>query len=276
MKYGFINDYITTKDIPIGFTQTDHDDEGMHTHEFVEIFYVISGEIEHKIYGESSVLLSEGDIVLIPISVPHSFYRKKQYECTHRDIMIRTDVFKDACKFLDEDLFNSCFVNKTPRFAKITREQINIFENKIDMITKIVPTSNTQKIATIKSFIISLIEPFLVIKNEEYLKNMPVWLKKMLSDFIKISYIKQGLDSIVSQVHYDRKYLCKVFKKYTGMTMTEYLNKTRLEYAYNMLLYSDSTILDIAGDLGFSSLSYFNSSFKSRYNMTPKQVRKNK
>ena len=66
------------------------------------------------------------------------------------------------------------------------------------------------------------------------------------------------------------------FKKYMNMTMTEYLNQTRLDYALNMIQNSNKNVLTIAQTLGFSSISYFNVIFKKRYGVTPLEVRKNK
>ncbi|MDC3255098.1 helix-turn-helix domain-containing protein [bacterium] len=59
-------------------------------------------------------------------------------------------------------------------------------------------------------------------------------------------------------------YLCKCFKKATGMTLTEFIGRVRIEKAKLILLNSSHSISEIALDVGFNSLSQFNRMF-SRY-----------
>jgi AraC-like DNA-binding protein len=61
-----------------------------------------------------------------------------------------------------------------------------------------------------------------------------------------------------------------------GVTMTEHLNRVRLEYALSMIQNTDKNILTIAQELGFSSISYFNVSFKKKYGISPIKARKYK
>jgi AraC-like DNA-binding protein len=44
--------------------------------------------------------------------------------------------------------------------------------------------------------------------------------------------------------------------------------------ASRLLISSDSSILDIAAEVGFDNLSYFNRSFKKRFQQTPREYRK--
>jgi AraC-like DNA-binding protein len=60
-----------------------------------------------------------------------------------------------------------------------------------------------------------------------------------------------------------------------GTSFIDYLKDYRLAMAARLLSASDASILEIAEDVGFESLSYFNRAFKKRYGMTPTQYRKN-
>jgi AraC-like DNA-binding protein len=57
-------------------------------------------------------------------------------------------------------------------------------------------------------------------------------------------------------------YFCKMFKKATGLTFTEYLGRVRVEKAKTLLLNPHLRISEIAYDVGFQSLTHFNRVFR--------------
>ena len=68
-------------------------------------------------------------------------------------------------------------------------------------------------------------------------------------------------------------YLSKLFTKETGMNIGDFILKTKITTAQNMLKFSDFSCLDISTTLGFSSQSYFISTFKKITGQTPKEYR---
>lgn len=68
-------------------------------------------------------------------------------------------------------------------------------------------------------------------------------------------------------------YLSRLFKKETGMTISEYIQSRKVETAKNMLAYSDFSTAQIASILAFSSQSYFTEVFRKRTGMTPLRYR---
>jgi len=68
-------------------------------------------------------------------------------------------------------------------------------------------------------------------------------------------------------------YFCKVFKQATGMTLTEYVNRRRIEWAKRELLNPGAPITEIAFDIGYQSLSQFNRSFLKYVGVSPTRYR---
>jgi AraC-like DNA-binding protein/ligand-binding sensor protein len=68
-------------------------------------------------------------------------------------------------------------------------------------------------------------------------------------------------------------YFCKVFKKETGLTFTEYLARLRVETVKKMLLNPHMRISEAAYDAGFQSLSQFNRVFRAFVGETPSDYR---
>lgn len=71
-----------------------------------------------------------------------------------------------------------------------------------------------------------------------------------------------GSADVASFVEIHPKYAMSVFKKSTGMTLNEYITLLRLSYAQSLLMEDDLTILDVAMESGFGSLSAFSQSFR--------------
>jgi AraC-like DNA-binding protein len=71
------------------------------------------------------------------------------------------------------------------------------------------------------------------------------------------------------------RYLHKLFES-EGVTYSEFVLGQRLARAYCLLrnpLHSSRAISTIAFELGFNDLSYFNRTFRRRYNATPSEIR---
>ena len=105
--------------------------------------------------------------------------------------------------------------------------------------------------------------------------NYPSPIRKCVS-FIDLNlHSKITLDELAEISGLSKDYLSQLFKKTTGLNITEYIMKKRLNSA-KQLLDRDVNISDTAYALGFCSESYFISCFKKKYGITPKEYIKNK
>jgi len=71
-----------------------------------------------------------------------------------------------------------------------------------------------------------------------------------------------GLNEIARAMHVSTFYFCKMFKKATGLTFTDYLGRVRIEKAKSLLLNPHLRISEIAYTVGFQSLTHFNRIFR--------------
>jgi AraC-like DNA-binding protein len=81
------------------------------------------------------------------------------------------------------------------------------------------------------------------------------------------------LAQVVQYVHVSRFYFCKLFKKTTGMTLTEYVSCVRVEKAKSLLVDPSLRISDVVYAAGFGSIPRFNSVFKRHVGMPPTEYR---
>lgn len=268
-------DYTFSEQNPIYFTLTDKNDSDIpHKHNFVEIAYVVSGEIQHTFSNSNAQKISEGDILLILPSQWHTYSRKNQSYCAHRDILISTEFFNQSCDFLSPNLLNYFQSGKIPVKTHVSLTKIHSFENQISAILQMPYVLNEHRQMMVRSFAIRIISCFISSNSEEEYKHIPAWFRELLANFDRIEYMQAGLNKITEKFVYDKKYMCHVFKKYMGITMTEHLNDSRLAHAIILLQNTDRSILDISSELGFSSVAYFSTVFKNKYGMSPSQIRK--
>jgi AraC-like DNA-binding protein len=83
------------------------------------------------------------------------------------------------------------------------------------------------------------------------------------------------LKEIAAAVHTSTFYFCKIFRKGTGITFTEYLTRVRIEKAKSHLTNPHLRVSEIAFEVGFQSLSQFNRAFKGLTGRSPSDFRAN-
>lgn len=84
---------------------------------------------------------------------------------------------------------------------------------------------------------------------------------------------KIHLQDLAKYVNLNSSYLSTLFKKETGLSVSDYILKRRMDAAKNMLQYSDYTYGDISVILAFSSQSHFIQVFKKQTGLTPREYR---
>ncbi len=85
------------------------------------------------------------------------------------------------------------------------------------------------------------------------------------------------LSDYLSQLtHKDYSTLSKLFSEVRGVTIERFAILHRIEYAKELLRYSQHTSSEIAYTLGYSSQAHFSAQFKQVTGMTPKEFRKMK
>lgn len=103
--------------------------------------------------------------------------------------------------------------------------------------------------------------------NEDMVQKAVEYVNKHISEEITI-------DGICAAIHVSKYYFCRKFKEHTGLTVMNYILKTRIVSAKNMLEDPKHTMSEVSEQCGFSSQSYFSRVFKEEAGLTPLQYRK--
>ena len=81
------------------------------------------------------------------------------------------------------------------------------------------------------------------------------------------------LAKVAHAMHVSTFYFCKIFKRATGLTFTQYLSRVRVEKAKKLLLNPHLRISEIAYNVGFQSLTHFNRVFRQVVGQSPTEYR---
>ena len=95
---------------------------------------------------------------------------------------------------------------------------------------------------------------------------------KTIVAYIEKNYAEQlSVDLLCKEFHYSRSALFTLFKDESGLSVMEFVNKTRLNKAKELL--STHSVSKVAEMVGISDNNYFSRIFKKRYGITPSQFR---
>lgn len=82
-----------------------------------------------------------------------------------------------------------------------------------------------------------------------------------------------SVDSLADLVYLAPSYLSSIFKKETGQNLSKFIKAYRMEKAKYMLENTMSKIVDISALCGYPNVSYFCSSFREYYGVSPQKYR---
>ncbi len=85
-----------------------------------------------------------------------------------------------------------------------------------------------------------------------------------------------NLDQVIQHIHMSKYHFCRLFKKAVGATFVEYLNGIRMAKVQQLLTETDLSLTEIAAQTGYASGVHMTRVFRSFYQMTPSEFRKQK
>ena len=98
-------------------------------------------------------------------------------------------------------------------------------------------------------------------------------VEEVKKNIISKRFTKISIQEIADELGISKEYMQKLFKKYEGISITEYISDIKIEAACNMLRYSDRKIQEIAEYLHYGSVSHFSTAFRKKMHQSPKEYR---
>ncbi len=98
---------------------------------------------------------------------------------------------------------------------------------------------------------------------------------RLAVEYINAHYAEQlSLEQVAAQVYLNPDYFSRAFKTETGQTFVNYLTDIRLQHSVRLLENTALRVQAIAQQVGYYNASYFSTTFKKKYGMSPYDYRR--
>ena len=102
--------------------------------------------------------------------------------------------------------------------------------------------------------------------------------RKFINDFTalvekNISNADFNVNELAMELGMSRVQVYRKVKALMGYSVNDYIVNVRLKKAKYLLLHTDKTIAEVSSDVGFSSATYFSTTFKHKFNLSPKEFK---
>lgn len=253
-----------------------HTVSGMHFHDEIEFLRIDHGEFLCHI-GDSKVKCRAGDIIYIASRVPHA---TETLVYGTKTTMLQFAVSNYNSVEISKSLYRFLSAGEAPfHVFKLDTDENRLISSYID---RICTETLSQKpgfdhfiSSGVHSIIGHLYRDSLIQDAEAIFNNRYVYKLMPVLTYIDDHYSDQiNLPLLSGILNMNPAYFCRVFKKATNSTFTEYLNFVRILKSEKLLTSNSGSVSEIALNVGFSSVSYFNRVFKRFKGVSPSVYRK--
>ena len=249
-----------------------------HRHNQWELLIFEQG-ITDDIVNETKYTATEGDVFLLGPQHLHEI-RFVTTPHLHRDIYFSSETVQKICNNYSADLYGK--LNSDSRLLHIRldasmRESIDLLCRNLDTLCLVYSAEQDGAFQPVEGLSQSVLNMVVGIYfSQHVIKKIdaPPVLLDVLKKLQAPAFFTQKVSDIIAHTNYSHSQFLKIFKQYTGVSIVQYLNRLRIDYAAELLRYTDDTVLSVCEECGYDSLSFFIKSFKSQYGQTPLQYHK--
>ena len=243
-----------------------------HCHDFFEVFIVAKGTVPHMVKGVIQNL-PEGSLVLIRPDDVHS-HRCEDPDTAFINLNFTREIAESLFAYLfDEERAKEMLYCDMPPMVLLDKANKKRIVSQIsELNTKNWKEKDALKIR-MKIILVSVLSFFANPVSAEEKEDLPLWLIELTNKMEQPENFIVGTNRMIALSTKSREHLLRSFKKYYGITITDYINNLRVNYASNLLINTNFPIIDICYNSGFQSVSYFNRVFKAKNGISPNAFR---
>ena len=251
----------------------------MHTHNYVEIMYMCSGQTIHQIEGRPPLTLRTGELLFLNQYASHAVERAGE-EDVGVNFIVLPQFFDVALNLIGTDNVLGKFLLSGLRqsggemsclhfrVAEAPTVQ-NLVENLVWSLVHPQPNARRINQATMGLLLLQLLN---YTEDLEEASGNGAVLAALRE--IEENYRTADLTRLAAELHVSLPYLSAAVHRATGRTFKELLLEKRLSKAAQLLRETRLTTQDIILAVGYENTSYFYRAFRARFGVTPKDYRK--
>lgn len=269
-----------------GFPMTvNHDDlwdfEGrrvpIHWHEDLEISLPRKGKSVCQVYQER-YQVEPGQGLLLNRNVPHSFQSADNQNVRYSTILVRPDfLYGEFGSDVERSCFRPFLQNQAVPCIPISRDTKwgEAALQKLDQVEQIFDQHSFCYELKIKGLLCEVFGLIFEANQSMVSKFIPANGLELERLEQMLQYLNTHFDSVLSltklagQVHLSREVCCRLFKRMTGRTITEYLEEYRAEKSLPLVQSGQYSMGQIADMTGFSNPSRFAAAFRKQFGCNP-------
>lgn len=236
-----------------------------HYHDTHELYFLEQGQTKYFI-GNEIFMLEPGDMIFIPKFVFH-----KTDNGQHTNVERLRFSFDD--EFIGTEYRRHLDFLKQKRFIRIPSENLP----ELKSIISLLESENEKKEGSYKEMKRLCFIQMLILISRYCTTNTPdlsdsEQLVQSIATYISRNYGQPlNLDMLSHKYAVSHSHLSRLFKKVTGIGISEYINLTRITAAEKLLRCTKKSITLIASECGFGDSNYFAAVFKKYKGITPKR-----
>lgn len=249
-----------------------------HGHTFWEFTFLLKGTADNFVNGKTYPM-KRGDLILLGPNDRHhyrltgtSIWEQNSY--SHRDLYIDAENMEKICDALGQNLYRKLLERTEPKILHLSEENLLLLDKRLRRLSLADPEHITEEERTIQYATAAYILGLFSEQESSNEKNYPAWLISLMAEIKRPEIFCGDLIDIVKLSNFSHEHLCREFKKYTHITLLEYMTKLRMEYALSLVENTDYDILNISNIVGYNSLSHFIRKFQQYYGQSPGKLRK--
>ena len=263
----------------------EQEDANLHDHDCFELAYVVEGSAVQNLNGTMEPV-SQGAYFIIDYGSKHSYQDCKNLKlinCLFQPEIVNASL--GNCISFDE-LMRICMIRYYKNYPDWTpADSIFYDEDKkvLHLLEEMMEEYEHREIGYQEIFRGKLLEILLITMRKVVQKKAMVSVRSSeKSDLIldAVNYLEKNyrskapLSRFCEKKHYSIQYVSRKFKKETGVTFLEYLQKVRIRKSCDLLIESEMLIPEVADQVGYDDMKYFHHIFRKIVGMTPGEYRK--
>lgn len=250
-----------------------------HWHDEVELIYIIKGAGIIRVDADTREVTGPALVLVLPGQL-HAIRRIGREPLEYRNILFHPDMIYSKKEgvteweylrpFLDGHLGIPSFIDPSlPAFRHLI-EPIEAFGEKVDRTEDGYPLMVKSQLYLLLYRILKNVPR----KTDGRVRGINHRIKPILTYMMEHYSESITVAEAASVVGFSEAHFMRFFRENMGVSFITYLRGYRLSKAEELIRTTDDSILSIAEDTGFPSLSYFIQHFGKKYGMTPLQYRK--
>lgn len=247
-----------------------------HSHTAWELVIFEKGETENFV-NNTEYDAKPGDVFLLGPSHVHAIVFKTTPHL-HRDIYYTDKEVRAVCSAFSDDLYDRLCTDDILTFHMSTNAFQTLIRqtDKLDSLSVIAGTDSAINNDELRKINLSLLYFVFGVYRTKMLTNTPAYPKWFL-DILQLlnspEYFTKPVTDIIPETYYSHATVSNAFRKYLGVTLSDYLINLRLDHAAELLANTSHTALEICSAVGYDSFSYFIKQFKKKFGVTPHKYR---